>query len=371
MIITIYLYSNNSDISDINSKIEGVTHHYCNNDELILKDKNNEEFKINKKFLEWLVGFTDAEGNFIIILRDNPNFKSNNILMRKKGSNVSKYVNFTFQIGLHISDINTLNYIQKVLRCGNISISKNRCNYYVSDFSSIINIVIPLFDDFTLNSTKYSQYIKFKEAVKIVNSKHHLTVEGLSRLINLKNFMNLNPCSPDLINITDNWILGFIEGDATFSTGSIYRPRLKFDNHIKEERLFHNIQEYIGIGKVRKYKRIRRKVEESVILDISDIYYFKLKLIPKFKNLRFYTGKYLDFCYWCHIVDLYYLGYHLTLEGKILIMEIKSFMNKKGLENNSKHLQIDMINRKVIDILKKSSPYIIINGKRNKRRKKK
>jgi hypothetical protein len=32
----------------------------------------------------------------------------------------------------------------------------------------------------------------------------------------------------------------------------------------------------------------------------------------------------MDFKDWCLVVDLYYFGYHLTSEGKILIKDIKT-----------------------------------------------
>lgn len=65
------------------------TENNITNDSLVLNDKNNNKFKLNRDFLEWLVGFVDAEGNFIIILRDNPrtkiNIKSENIENKKIG----------------------------------------------------------------------------------------------------------------------------------------------------------------------------------------------------------------------------------------------------------------------------------------------
>jgi cytochrome c oxidase subunit 3 len=370
LLIIILLLNNNLNILlsnlnfiEINKKIN------FNNFGLVLKDKNNKKFELNKNFLEWLVGFTDAEGNFSITIRDNPHFKINILKENKefKVNNVSKYVNLTFQIGLHIMDLKTLKFIQKELRCGNISVSKNRCNYYINDFYSIKNIIIPLFEYFQLNSTKYSQYIVFKNAAELIYNKSHLTNDGLSKLIYLKSMLNINAYTPDSFNITDNWLLGFIEGDATFSTGNIYRPRLKFECHIKEEKLFLKIHEYLKKGKVVTSKRIRDKIYWSVILDISDIPYFKFVFIPLFKNLNFHTNKYLDFCNWCYIVDLYYLGYHLILEGKSLITEIKSVMNKGRLINMNKNVEIKNINTKVVNLLNKSSPYVIINGKKHRR----
>jgi cytochrome c oxidase subunit 3 len=359
------LLLNNLTFTEINNKIKDN----FNNSTLILIDKNNKKFELNRNFLEWLVGFTDAEGNFSITLRDNPQYKINNLKDNEefKVNNVFKYVNLTFQIGLHVTDLKTLKFIQKELRCGNISVSKKRCNYYISDYYSIRNIIIPLFKYFHLNSTKYSQYIVFKNAAELIYNKSHLTNDGLSKLIYLKSILNINTYVPNTINITDNWLLGFIEGDATFSTGNIYRPRLKFECHIKEEKLFIKIHEYFKKGKVVTYKRIRDKIYWSVILDISDIPYFKFVFIPLFKNLNFHTNKYLDFCNWCYIVDLYYLGYHLMEEGKILIVKIKSIMNKGRLTNLNKNLNIKNINIEVVNLLSKSSPYVIIKGKKCRR----
>jgi LAGLIDADG endonuclease len=115
-----------------------------------------------------------------------------------------KYVNLTYQIGMHINHLSTLKYIQKELECGNISISKDKCNFYISDFNSIINIVIPIFNDFQLNSTKYSKFIIFKNAANIIYRKYHLTYEGLSQILHLKDIMHKEPNCPDIINITDN-----------------------------------------------------------------------------------------------------------------------------------------------------------------------
>lgn len=252
------------------------------------------------------------------------------------------------------------------MRCGNISVSQNKSNYYVSDYVSIKNIIIPIFDFFHLNSTKYSQFNIFKEAAELIYNKSHLTDLGLSRLIYLKSIANIDSTTPESFNITANWLLGFIEGDATFSTYKI-RPRLRFECHSKEEKLFIKIQEFLKIGKVVKSIRIRDKIYYSVILDIFDIYYLKLIIVPLFKNLNFHTKKYLDFCNWCYIVDFYYWGYHLIPVGKDLILEIKSIMNKGRLINRNKNLNKEDMIIKINNLLNKPSPYVIKNDKRKKR----
>ena len=43
------------------------------------------------------------------------------------------------------------------------------------------------------------------------------------------------------IKITDYWLVGFTDGDATFSTNKL-TPRFKFENHVKELELLYKIQ---------------------------------------------------------------------------------------------------------------------------------
>jgi len=368
--ILIYLFF----LSSNNSKVVNKVDNFLKKDDLILIDKDNKNFKLDKEFLEWFVGFTDAEGNFSITLRDKPAKKPNNLLdslknKKSQENTVPKYVNLTFQIGLHINDLNTLIYIKEKLKTGNISISKERCNYYVSDFKSIIHIIIPIFNFFLLNSSKYSQFLTFKQAATIIYDKTHLINVGFSKLLYLRNNIYENPNSPNLIRITDNWLLGFIEGDATFSTLKL-RPRLKFECHVKEERLFLSIRDYLDVGKVVKTVRYRKKSnksEYSVILDIWDIYFLKLILVPLLISLDFHTNKYLDFCNWCYITNLYYWGYHLISEGKELIIEIKSYMNKSRLVNFNKKINYDEVKLKVTNLFNVPSPYVIKNTKRVKR----
>ena len=95
----------------------------------------------------------------------------------------------TFQIGLHIKDLPILKVIQHKLNCGHISTSPSgegeRCNFFVNDQYSLINIIIPIFKFVSLNSSKKFQFEIFKKAVKLLTYKKHLTVKGKSDMINL------------------------------------------------------------------------------------------------------------------------------------------------------------------------------------------
>lgn len=80
------------------------------------------KIKTEIDFEKWLSGFTDAEGNFNISLRKKE-------IDDKNGRNeiVSfSFASLTYQIGLHIDDLNVLKFIQKKLNCGQ---AKNFCKW--------------------------------------------------------------------------------------------------------------------------------------------------------------------------------------------------------------------------------------------------
>ena|SRR5690554_498 len=136
----------------------------------LVVESNNKSIKLDKNFIQWLVGFTDAEGNFNISL---------------KGLNQNSYnsLNITFQIGLHIDDLYILEYIKDKLNCGSISISENRCNFFVNDQKSLINVILPIFKYTELKSSKYFQFLIFENAVNLLINKKHLSPEGRLKIL--------------------------------------------------------------------------------------------------------------------------------------------------------------------------------------------
>jgi LAGLIDADG endonuclease len=62
--------------------------------------------------------------------------------------------------------------------------------FRIHDFSSIKNILIPHFLKYPLRGTKYLDFLSFKEAFHIIESKEHLTEEGLNKLYKISKGMN-------------------------------------------------------------------------------------------------------------------------------------------------------------------------------------
>jgi cytochrome c oxidase subunit 3 len=298
--------------------------------------KNKYKFKninLDLEFLEWLSGFTDAEGNFNISLRNLNNNKYNSVIL-------------TFQIGLHIDDLKLLQLIKEKLNCGHISISGNKCNYFVNDQISLIHIILPIFNYVKLQSSKYYQFLNFEKAVNLIKNKKHLIPEGKLEMIKYYNEMKtpfLSPSSQKLhIPLTINWIGGFTDGDGSFSISN-NKPRLKYENSIKELELFKKIKEYFNLSSnnlnIVKSCKNRPNSSPMVIFEITQIHMLKNFIVPIFYKKNILLSKKLkDFNDWAIIVNIYYHGYHLLPEGLAIINEIKNRWNNFRLSTSSSSL---------------------------------
>jgi len=289
-------------------------------------------YSLRKEFIEWFVGFTDGEGNFNIKLTD-------------LTDNTFKYVQFTFQIGLHKDDIKVLEYIKNTLQCGHISKSKDRVNYFVNDINSLLYVIIPIFDFVNLNSSKFHHYEIFKQAVFLTKDKNHLSDKGKLDIIAYQKEMQsmsgkwIPSSINNKINITKYWLAGFIDAEATFSTNK-YVPRFKLENHIKELELYNKIKEFLKVGNVLfTLPRVDRvNSNPTIVLEINKVRDLRENLIPLLydnDDILLKTLKAQDFLLWLNLVDIYYKGYHTILEGKSLFDAIKLHINKYRLTTNT------------------------------------
>ncbi len=323
------------------------------------KNKELYSFYLDKSFLEWLVGFTDAEGNFNISLKDLSN-------------NTYKRAQFTFQISLHEDEIKVLEFIMNTLKCGHISKSKSRINYFVNDINSLLYVIIPIFDYVNLNSSKIYLYKLFRKAVILAKNKTHLLDEGKSNIIKYqKEMQNMSdkwvPEYNNSINVTKHWLAGFIDGDGTFSTNK-YVPRFKLENHIKELNLYYKIKEFLGMGNLVIINKQRKTFQTTIILEINEIKKLIDVIIPLMYNndtLILKTLKSSDFLLWKKLIDMYYKGYHTLPEGKYIFDTIKLNINKYRLTINY-HLIEQISISKIENLLNKlyliDSPYEIKQG---------
>lgn len=319
---------------------------------------------LNKYFLEWFVGFTDGEGNF-------------NIKITGLNGNNYKNIQFTFQIGLHKDDIEILEYIKDTLKCGHISRSANRVNFFVNDQHSLKNIIIPIFENINLNSSKNFHFLLFKEAFSLTTNKLHLLPDNKLKIIDIqKKMQNMSstwvPTINWKINITKYWLAGFIDAEGTFSTNK-YIPRFKLENHVKELELYKKIVQFLGVGNLNIYSIRQNKPNSNpvIVLEINKIKQLINNLIPLIYDNNIVILKTLkkeDFLLWLKLIDIYYKGYHTLTEGKYIFDNIKLHMNKYRITTNNYLVNNkDIISIKEIDTLLNKlylleSPYEIKEG---------
>ena len=302
---------------------------------------NNIKFKqkMNKnEFNQWFVGFSDGESNFSIT-EDN------------RGKNTNFY--FKFTIGLHIDDRPLLEFIKKELGCGSIINNKdNTASYFtVADSSQIINILIPIFESFPLNTTKYLDYMSFKQAL-FINTKLRNTSNSeikdnyRKQILDLKNSINTKRTEFVLplnhIKITPYWLLGLIEGEGSFHLWrTTLTPVFSISLTKVQQPVIEKIIEFLtnNLDKHSQFKAINTKVfnlsiekargnsKAKVKLAIFQIDYLFNIFIPFLESLNFQSKKKLDFNDLKLITTLIYQGKHLKPEIKDFILECSYTMN--------------------------------------------
>ena len=304
-----------------------------NNKEIIISNQN-----VSLTLNPWFItGFVDAEGTFVVTIRNNPN---------KNGY----WIETRFSIGLHNKDLPLLNTIKSYFGgIGTIVEDKNnnRAEFRVSSLTHLITVILPHFDKYNLITKKQADYLLFKKIVNLRNQKVHLTEDGLQEIVNIRASMNLGltqelklafpktqAVDRPLVNnvITDpNWVAGFTSGDGGFhvdvSKSSVYKlgsnVKLNFQiaQHVRDKQLMENLISYLECGQCNS----KNDVSIYRVTKFSDNY---TKIIPFFKQYSILGIKLLDFQDWCEIADIMKSKGHLTKEGLDQILKIKAGLNK-------------------------------------------
>jgi len=179
-------------------------------------------FNINKNslsenrniFHQWLVGFTDGHGTFSIVRQNN------------KWS-------LTFKLSQSTYNLRVLYFIKSQLGIGSIYVEKRNslASFRIRDRFALESVIFPIFDKYSLLTTKQFNYIKFKEAYAVLsdtslsNSDKEILI---FKLINTKPPVNyISPVWWIVENkvssfesaskvISKAWLVGFTEAEGSF-----------------------------------------------------------------------------------------------------------------------------------------------------------
>ncbi len=322
---------------------------------------------LSMDFIEWFRGFTDAEGCFLIV---------------KTGNGFA----FRFIIKIHKDDLNALYYIPNSLGgIGNVGAEEDLVHLKVTSLSEI-KLIIDFFSNYPLNSSKHLDFLAFRRAYELyISSNQEFRNEVLQEISEIKGSMNSKRTKYEetlthKIHITDNWLLGFIEGDGSFSitkkdfilTFSIsqkgnlplmeaiksyllnisstlkpgtYLEKLKDETprppatRLKAPSGARGVRDVIYLTKSKnRYASFSEATAFNYVLIIKSKDFINNILIPYLDSLTFHSKKELDYLDWKSIGQLKKLGLHYLPEGIKLINLILSQMNNGRLSNSGSSL---------------------------------
>nr|YP_009262066.1 LAGLIDADG endonuclease [Chrysoporthe austroafricana]AMX22141.1 LAGLIDADG endonuclease [Chrysoporthe austroafricana] len=322
-------------------------------------------------FFDKLRGWTDGEGSFLI---------------KRKPQNNSLSYGFRFEIGMHKDDLSLLEFIHTTLGLGSVYTYGDSSHFMVNKLAEI-KIIISIFDKFTLNTTKYLNFLDFSRCYFLYVAKPERDITVLSDIEEIRQGMNSRRTNFTLPKthkfiITPYWLLAFVEGEGSFHVEKNDYFRLIFSitqvtvdlavlELIKEFLIEHsqlylesNSQPVVIYARKKVYKTNHKLSSE---LKIRDVDFIRQNLIPLFDNLIWHTKKKQDFQDWIAILKLKEKGHHYHESGRDLIYLILDQMNNNRL-SSYKFNKFNKINRedfevKINNLLAAPSNLEIINGR--------
>ena len=128
---------------------------------------------------QWIAGFADGESCFFVDKSVSKTYRS------------GYQVRLKFIVSQDYRDVALLKLLRDYLNCGDVNIdSKGMSRLTIRKNSDITSFIIPFFAKYPLHGSKFADYTDFCEVAKIIDSKAHLTEEGLKRIDQIRSGMN-------------------------------------------------------------------------------------------------------------------------------------------------------------------------------------
>lgn len=200
------------------------------------------------------------------------------------------------------------------------------------------------------NHIRYNYYnnrpLSNEQYQELVILKNKINDRGL----NLDHSDKLKECN---ITINKYWLIGFLEGDGSFSFAH-NRPIINLAQKGSNYTML-KIQEYLTDIISNEIPNWTSKVFLSTRKDgcvsvyITDIDALYKVIIPYFNN-NLKARKIVDFKIWVISVNIYINGYHFIKEGREIINIISNCINEKRYSTNNTPEELNIINNNIIKI---------------------
>src|SRR5688572_12618219 len=125
-----------------------------------------------------------------------------------------------------------LNFIQQTLGIGKVTIYENRASFDVIKLKEV-GIIIDIFTNYPLKTHKHLNFLHFKQAYELYTNTSPVTSGVVEEITKLKKGMNKQITEFNMGEdykpiITPYWLLGFVEGEGSFSVIKTHNYLLRF-----------------------------------------------------------------------------------------------------------------------------------------------
>lgn len=130
---------------------------------------------------DWICGFVEGEGSFVISITDIKSSKS-------------KQIRLIFKVTQHVKNVQLLYAFKSFFGVGLVKSQRKdptQCwEYTVSRFEHLETKIIPFFEKNTMHSSKKFDFLRFRKVAIMMKRKEHLTSEGVDKIQVIANRMN-------------------------------------------------------------------------------------------------------------------------------------------------------------------------------------
>jgi hypothetical protein len=150
----------------------------------------------------WIIGFVDGEGCFSIGFTKQPDRE------HRKGYNTGYQVSHEFVVTQGVKSLSALEDLKDFFKVGQLIINRRNDNhkenlfrYVVRKRKDIIDVIIPFFQQYPLQTSKKVDFDKFVQCMRYIELNAHLEIEGLIKIALITEQMNHQKSRRQMIKI--------------------------------------------------------------------------------------------------------------------------------------------------------------------------
>ncbi len=245
-------------------------------------------------FLTWFIGFSEAEGSFIVNNRGD----------------------LAFVVTLSTTDIKVLYFIQETLGFGKVISQSVKTSRYVTQSKKEIEIIISIFNGNIILPAKQARLEKFISAFNSWANKG---------TIRLKPTIFINKCvKPSLHN---SWLAGFTDGEGCFTCSIGEKKGFSFNFSIAQK----------GESNITILKQLSALFNAGIVSNhfVKGVYEYRIagvkaspNIFPYFDKYNLLTKKSLSYTLWKQMCFDLANKQHLVSEKRTLMIEKARMINK-------------------------------------------